>query len=56
MTKRVLAAELGTVSETLSRTLARFRDHGLIEVSGRRLTVRSPARLAAWLEAGAAKG
>jgi hypothetical protein len=26
MTKRVLAAELGTVSETFSRTLAKFRE------------------------------
>src|SRR3954447_25226361 len=30
MTKRVLAAELGTVSETFSRTLASFRERGLV--------------------------
>jgi CRP/FNR family transcriptional regulator len=32
--KRALAARLGTVSETLSRTLRRFIDQGLIEVDG----------------------
>ncbi|MCX8091693.1 MAG: Crp/Fnr family transcriptional regulator [Verrucomicrobiae bacterium] len=45
MTKRVLAAELGTVSETFSRTLAKFREQRLIEVRGRVVTVLSPRRL-----------
>jgi CRP/FNR family transcriptional regulator len=45
MTKRMLAAELGTVSETLSRTLARFRERGLLSVKGTVLTVVMPARL-----------
>jgi CRP/FNR family transcriptional regulator len=45
MTKRVLAAELGTVSETFSRTLAKFRDHKLVTTNGKNLTVHSPARL-----------
>jgi CRP/FNR family transcriptional regulator, dissimilatory nitrate respiration regulator len=49
MTKRVLAAELGTVSETFSRTLAKFRDQNLIAVKGRTVTVLSPARLTALL-------
>jgi CRP/FNR family transcriptional regulator len=49
MTKRMLAAELGTVSETLSRTLARFRDQGLLSVQGNALTVLSPARMRALL-------
>ena len=49
MTKRVLAAELGTVSETFSRTLAKFREQGLIAVKGKTVTVISPARLAALL-------
>ncbi len=44
-TKRVLAAELGTASETLSRTLAKFRERGLIEVDGKTITVPAPARL-----------
>jgi len=45
MTKRVLAAELGTVSETFSRTLAKFREQKLISVKGKALTVVSPVRL-----------
>ncbi|MGA2244458.1 MAG: Crp/Fnr family transcriptional regulator [Verrucomicrobiota bacterium] len=45
MTKRVLAAELGTVSETFSRTLARFREQKLIVVKGKTVTVLSPAKL-----------
>jgi len=49
MTKRVLAAELGTVSETFSRTLAKFREQGLITVKGRTVTVVNPARLVALL-------
>ena len=49
MTKRVLAAELGTVSETFSRTLAKFREQGLISVKGKTLTVLSPTRLSALL-------
>lgn len=49
MTKRVLAAELGTVSETFSRTLAKFREQGLISVRGKAVTVLNPSRLAALL-------
>ena len=45
MTKRVLAAELGTISETFSRTLAKFREQKLVEVTGRRIIVLSPIRL-----------
>ncbi len=48
-TKRVLAAELGTVSETFSRTLAKFREQQLIEVKGKTVTVLSPTRLKALL-------
>jgi CRP/FNR family transcriptional regulator, dissimilatory nitrate respiration regulator len=48
-TKRILAAELGTVSETFSRTLASFRDRGLISVKGRIVTVLSPVDLEALL-------
>ncbi len=49
MTKRLLAAELGTVSETLSRTLAKFRGQDLIMVQGSTVTVRSPGKLNALL-------
>jgi len=49
VTKRVLAAELGTVSETFSRTLAKFREQGLIEVKGKTIKVISPAKLGALL-------
>jgi len=41
-TKRVLAAELGTSSETLSRTLAKFRREGLLIVSGKSITLPNP--------------
>ena len=44
-TKRVLAAEMGTTSETLSRTLAKFRDRKLLNVKGNRLTVTRPLEL-----------
>lgn len=49
MTKRVLAAELGTVSETFSRTLAKFREQKLLTVKGKTVMVLSPARLSALL-------
>jgi CRP/FNR family transcriptional regulator, dissimilatory nitrate respiration regulator len=39
-TKRVLAAELGTSSETLSRTFARLRGEKLLEVKGTQLHTR----------------
>jgi len=48
--KRVLAAELGTVSETFSRTLAKFREQKLITVKGKAVTVLSPAKLHALLK------
>ncbi len=45
-TKRELAAQIGTVSETLSRALARLKSDGLISVSGRRITILEPEKLA----------
>jgi CRP/FNR family transcriptional regulator len=50
MTKRMLAAELGTVSETFSRTLAKFREQALVKVEGKIITVLSPQRLTKLLE------
>lgn len=44
-TKRVLAAELGTSSETLSRTFARLRTENLLEVKGTTLRVLDVAAL-----------
>jgi len=49
ITKRMLAAELGTVSETFSRTLAKFREQKLLTVKGKTITVLSPVRLGALL-------
>jgi CRP/FNR family transcriptional regulator len=49
-TKRTLAAELGTVSETLSRTLGKFRDQSLLKVEGQTITLLSPRRLVRLLE------
>ena len=47
LTKRELASRLGTTAETLSRTLARFKAAGTIEVRGPRITLRKPDRLEA---------
>lgn len=44
-TKRVLAAEFGATSETLSRTLAKFRDRKLLRIKGNTLTVTRPLEL-----------
>jgi len=41
----MLAAELGTTSETLSRTMAKFRDAKLLRITGNRLTVTKPLEL-----------
>ena len=50
-TKRVLAAELGTVSETLSRTFAKLKEQDLIAVKPKSVTVRNPGKLKEFLEA-----
>jgi len=44
-TKRVLAAEMGTTSETLSRTLAKFRDQKFLRVQGNTVVVTRPREL-----------
>jgi len=48
-TKRVLAGELGTVGETLSRTLAKWRGLALVRVKGNTITVTQPLQLDALL-------
>lgn len=48
-TKRVLAAELGTSSETLSRTLANLRGKKLITVAAKTITVHDIVKLAIML-------
>ncbi|MFH1499814.1 MAG: Crp/Fnr family transcriptional regulator [Verrucomicrobiota bacterium] len=50
MTKKVLAGQLGVTSETLSRTLARFRREGLIVVTGARIRIIDSAGLRAYAE------
>ena len=44
-TKRVLAAEMGTTSETLSRTLAKFRDQHFLRVQGNTIMLTKPREL-----------
>lgn len=48
-TKRVLAAELGTSSETLSRTLGRLRDRKVIAVAAGAITILDRETLVATL-------
>ena len=43
--KRVLAAEMGTTSETLSSTLAKFRDEKFLRVKGNTDVVTRPREL-----------
>ena len=45
ITKAQLASRLGTISETLSRNLKKFRDLGAITVSGKQITVLNPSLL-----------
>jgi CRP/FNR family transcriptional regulator len=44
-TKRVLASEMGTTGETLSRTLAKFRELKLLRMSGSTITITQPREL-----------
>lgn len=55
-TKRMLAAELGTASETLSRTVAKFRAQKLLSVQGDTWMLECPRTLARWLHPKAASG
>ncbi len=48
VTKKVLAGQLGVTSETLSRTLARFRAEGVVEVRGASIRILDGEKLAAY--------
>jgi CRP/FNR family transcriptional regulator, dissimilatory nitrate respiration regulator len=50
VSKKTLAAQLGVTSETFSRTLARFRREGLIEVAGPQLQLINRPGLRAYVE------
>lgn len=52
-TKRLLASELGTTSETFSRTLAVLREERLLALEEDAVILLCPSRLAASLEGGA---
>lgn len=44
-TKRDLASHLGTVTETLSRTFAKFQSEKIIEVKGKTILIKNPSKL-----------
>lgn len=50
VSKRVLASQLGVASETFSRTLAKFREEGLIEVDGPEITLRDRGGLRGYVK------
>ena len=52
VSKATLAAQIGTVPETLSRTLARMQQRGVILVEGRTVTVLNARALRAVADGG----
>lgn len=50
--KKVLAGQLGTTSETLSRTFARFGREGMLRVAGPKITVLNSSALKALADGG----
>ncbi len=50
MAKGELARQMGTSAETLSRTLARLRDQGLVSIEGRTVHVLSPEAMEEMVE------
>jgi CRP/FNR family transcriptional regulator len=52
MSKTDLARMLGTVSETLSRVFSKLSEDGILDVDGRRLTIRDAAKLRGLFESG----
>jgi CRP/FNR family transcriptional regulator len=51
-TKTELATELGTISETLSRSMRKLKEAGIIETEGRNIRVLDLTRLKATIEEG----
>lgn len=51
-TKRQLAAQIGTVAETLSRALGKLKQAGLIDVAGSNITIRNAGGLRELAEEG----
>ena len=45
MTKGMLASQLGTIAETVSRTLRKMQEQGLIVVEGRQITIKQREEL-----------
>lgn len=56
ITKGELASQIGTVSETLSRTLRKFKEAGLIQVRGRFVKILDRAAVAEVAERGEGSG
>ena len=50
ISKKTLAGQLGVTSETLSRTLSRFKREGLIRVSGPKIVIADHRGLRAYVE------
>ena len=48
--KRILASLMGTSPETVSRTLGRLQEEGIVSVEGRVILIHSPERLQAMLD------
>lgn len=49
-TKKEIASELGTISETFSRNLAKLRRQQLLTIDGNRITLLCPFKLAQFVE------
>lgn len=49
-TKRAVASELGTVSETFSRTLAKLKKQNLLSVERNAITLLCPCKLSQWVQ------
>ena len=56
MSREDIASYLGLVIETVSRTLGKLQDEGIISVRGRQLKILDRARLDAMVHAPAASG